>query len=76
MVGLGARGDVGFREAWTNRELLRRGRPKESARRLLEELVDELEGKEYGREEITTADLVRLEDLCSTHLGELRGGPA
>jgi len=73
VVGLGASGDVSYREAWTNRELLRRGQPKAAARRLLEELVRELEGKEYGREEITAADLEHLEELCAVHLEGVGG---
>ena len=76
VAGLGASGDVSYRPAWTNRELLRRGQPKADARRLLEELISELEPKEYGRDEVTEGDLEHLEGLCRSHLGAalLEGG--
>lgn len=74
VVGLGASGALAFREAWTNRELLRRGAPGDGARRLLEELVGELEAKEYGREPVHESDLERLELLCREHL--VSGGAA
>lgn len=74
VVGLGASGALAFREAWTNRELLRRGAPGDRARRLLEELIGELEAKEYGREPVREGDLERLERLCREHL--VAGGDA
>jgi len=71
-VGRGARGNLLYRDAWTNRELLRRGEPGRETRLLLSPLVDELEAKDFGREPTTDADLDRLESLCDEHLGRLR----
>lgn len=68
VVGLGERGEMRYHDAWTNRELLRRGHPSERARAVLEPLVDELEPKEFGRAPIEPADVARLEALCRDHL--------
>ena len=75
-LGLGERGDLSYHEAWTNRELLRRGKPSPRARELLTPLVDELEPKEFGRQGVTEADLDRLETLCARVLGRDRGAAA
>jgi len=76
VVGLGERGDLRYREAWTNRELLRRGAPSERAAALLGPLVEELEEKEFGRAPIDEADVGRLDELCRRWLeGPEPGGP-
>ena len=69
VLGLGVRGDLRYRDSWTIRELLRRGRPSEEAQAVLVPLVSELEAKEFGRAETTEEDLDRLEALCDRHLG-------
>jgi len=69
VVGLGERGDLRYHDAWTNRELLQRGKPDAAARELLEPLVAELEPKDFGREEVTAEDVARLERLCERVLG-------
>ncbi|MEW6074481.1 MAG: hypothetical protein AB1726_18035 [Planctomycetota bacterium] len=71
VVGLGDRGDLAYRDAWTYRELLARGAPSGPARALLAPLVAELEAKGYGRVPATAADVDRLEALCTAHLGPL-----
>jgi len=79
IVGLGERGDLDYRDAWTNRELLTEGRPSAEATRVLEPLVLELEAKEFGTEPIEPADLARVEGLCERWLGggtALGGGAA
>jgi hypothetical protein len=73
MVGLGARGNLRYRDAWTNRELLRRGEPARATFQLLSPLVEELEAKDFGSEPTTLDDLDRLEALCDEHLGALEG---
>lgn len=75
IVAMDGRGDLEFRPAWTNRELVRRGRHTPAASALLEELVRELEPKEFGRERITEADLARLSALLEPYLAD-RGGRA
>ena len=69
VVGLGRRGNLEYRDAWTNRELLARGRPSTEVATLLSPLVDELDRKMFGRDETTAADVERLETLCSRWLG-------
>ena len=71
VAGLGAKGDLAFRAAWTNRELLHRGDPGPQARALLEGLIDELEPKEFGDARVEERDLDRLEALCAHHLASL-----
>ncbi len=68
LLALGGRGDLVYRDAWTNRELLRRGKPSRSARALLEPLVRELEAKDFGRDPVCEADLDRLESLLQRSL--------
>ncbi len=68
VVGLGERGDLRYREAWTNRELLERGRPRPAVDALLRPLVVELEAKEFGNEPTVSADVERLETLCARWL--------
>jgi hypothetical protein len=71
LVGLGERGDLRYHDAWTNRELLHRGRPEPPVRELLEPLVGALEGKEFGREPVRDEDVEELRALCERHLGAL-----
>lgn len=68
LLALGDRGDLEFRPAWTNRELVRRGRHATHVQELLEQLVRELEPKEFGRERVEEADLARLEELLAAQL--------
>jgi hypothetical protein len=63
LLALGGRGDLEFRPTWTNRELLRRGKPSRAALALLDGLVRELEPKEFGRDQVRESDLDRLEAL-------------
>ena len=70
VLGLGGRGDLQFRDAWTNREVLARGDPSAEVDTLLTPLVVELEAKEFGHESVSTADLDRLESLCARYLGD------
>ncbi len=69
VLGLGSRGDLEFRDAWTYHELLARGRVTRARDALLAPLVNELEAKEFGDEPVHPADLERLEELCDRHLG-------
>ncbi len=69
VLGLGGRGALEFHDAWTNRELLRRGRPTGDTLAILSPLVSELEAKEYGGEPTDDRDLDRLEGLCERFIG-------
>lgn len=73
LLALGGSGDLELCATWTNRELVRRGRHAPEARALLEQLVRELEPKEFGRAAIEPGDLARLEALLAPHL-EAAGG--
>jgi len=68
VLGLGGRGALEFREAWTNRELLAHGKPSADALAVLAPLVRELEAKEYGGRATTAEDVERLEALCERFL--------
>jgi hypothetical protein len=65
LLALGGRGALEWNPAWTQRELLRRGKPARAVRELLEPLVRELEPKEFGRAPVEAADLERLEGLLA-----------
>jgi hypothetical protein len=73
LVGSSRRGGLKFREAWTNRELLRRGEPSKRVRRLLNAIVVDFEPKEFGRGRIQPEDLDRLEGLVASELTAPRG---
>ena len=69
VVGLGQRGNLQYRDSWTNRELLERGRPSDRVRGILAPLIRNLEAKEFGREAVTEADVEALDELCARWLG-------
>lgn len=69
VCGLGERGDLEYRDAFTNRELLERGRPGREAEALLRPLVPELDRKSFGGEPASHADFVRLSALCDRLVG-------
>lgn len=64
VVGLGEHGDLELRPAWTNRELLVRGRVRPEVRDRLAELFDALEPKTFGRVPATLEDVRALDDAC------------
>ena len=74
VTGLGMKGSLEYRDAWTYREILKRGLPDASVSGLLAELIEELEAKEFGEMPVTEADLDRLEALCSEHMGAVLEG--
>jgi len=71
VVALGTRGDIEYRDAWTNRELLARGRPSEPVAALLAPLVEELDRKSFGGAPASEEDVERVEHLTR----QLLGGP-
>jgi hypothetical protein len=76
VAGLGQRGEIEYRDAWTYREIVRNGAPGKDVRELLARLVDELESKNFGRAPITPEDVLRLEELCRAHLPNVLEGEA
>jgi hypothetical protein len=69
VCGLGERGDLEYRDAFTNRELLERGRPGREAEALLRPLVPELDAKSFGGEPASHADFLALSALCDRLVG-------
>jgi hypothetical protein len=69
VVGLSEQRELEYRDAWTNRELLERGRPSPAVAAELGPLQDELDRKLFGGGEVGDADLERLEGLCRRWLG-------
>jgi len=68
ILGLGERGDLVYREAWTYRELLDQGGPKPRVEALLRPLVAELESVAFGGRAPSPDQLKRLEVLARVHL--------
>jgi hypothetical protein len=69
VVGLGERGELEYRDAWTNRELLERGAPRSDVERVLRPLVPELDRKTFGSAGANAEDVQRLSELCDRMLG-------
>ena len=72
VVGLGERGDLEYRDAYTNRELLERGKPGAEAERVLRPIVPELDRKSFGGEPADAGDFARLSALCDRLLAGSR----
>ncbi len=72
VVGLGERGDLEYRDAFTNRELLERGKPGRDAEALLRPIVPALDRKSFGGEPATSDDFDRLSSLCDRLLAGAR----
>ena len=73
VVGLGRRGELEYRDTWTNRELLERGQPTAEISALLTPLVGDLDAKGFGAVPTSEADVAYLEDLCSRWLETVGG---
>jgi hypothetical protein len=69
VIALGTRGDLEYRDAWTNRELLARGRPSEPVAALLAPLVEELDRKGFGGAPASEEDVETIERLSRHLLG-------
>ncbi|HEV8113054.1 MAG TPA: hypothetical protein VGR31_09785 [Planctomycetota bacterium] len=69
VLGLSERGELRYRDAWTNRELLERGAPRAEVLPLLAPLVPHLDAQSFGHEPAGADDVARLADLCDRLLG-------
>jgi hypothetical protein len=69
VIGLSERGDLEYRDAWTNRELVERGHPRPEVARILAALVPDLDAKSFGHAPASDADVEQLAQLCREHLG-------
>jgi hypothetical protein len=68
VVGHGECGDLEFRPAWTNRELLTRGHPSPEIAAELRALLDDLDPKVFGRAGVTPRDVERIRGRCEALL--------
>jgi len=64
VVGLSERGELAYRDAWTNRELLERGAPRRDVLPVLASLVPRLDAQSFGREPAGPDDVARLDAVC------------
>jgi len=71
VLGLSERGELEYRDAWTNRELLERGSPRRDVAPLLAGLVPRLDAQSFGREPAEPADVEHLASLCDRLLGRM-----
>jgi hypothetical protein len=69
VVGLGEKGDLEYRDAWTNRELLERGEPREQVERKLAPLVRDLDAWSFGGVPALEADVDRMSHVVDELLG-------
>jgi hypothetical protein len=69
VLGLSERGELEYRDAWTNRELFERGAPRHDVAPVLASLVPRLDAQSFGREPAGPADVERLAALCDRMLG-------
>lgn len=68
VVGLGESGELDYRAAWTLREIMERGQPRPNVRRLLEEVLAQVEPRSFGATPTDRGDVDQLRDLCAQHL--------
>ena len=71
VLGLSERGELRYRDAWTNREILERGAPRREVLPLLAPLVPRLDAQSFGHEPAFPEDVARLAALCDRLLGGL-----
>ncbi len=69
VVGLSQRGELAYRDAWTAREMLERGRADARVRERLDPLVREIDAKSFGGEPCSAADSARISAVCREFLG-------
>jgi hypothetical protein len=72
VVGLGEKGDLAYRDAWTNRELLERGEPTVQVERKLAPLVRDLDLKSFGGMPVVEADVDAMSEVVVELLGAER----
>lgn len=68
VVGLGERGDLEYRDAWTNRELLERGRPAREVERALRPFVRLLDAHSFGNVPSGPEEVREFRALCDRML--------
>lgn len=71
VLGLSEKGELEYRDAWTNRELFERGAPRHDVAPALAALVPRLDAQSFGHEPAGPEDVERLDALCDRLLGRL-----
>lgn len=71
VLGLSERGELEYRDAWTNRELFERGAPRRDVAPILAALVPRLDAQSFGHEPAGPEDVERLSSLCDRLLGKV-----
>lgn len=69
LVGLGERGELDYRDAWTLRELVERGRPREDLRAHLAPWVEQIDAASFGGRAVGPAEAARARSFVETFLG-------
>ncbi len=69
VVGLSQKGELAYRDAWTAREMLERGRAGAEVHARLAPLVREIDGKSFGMEPCGAEDSARVAAVCRELLG-------
>ncbi len=64
VIGLGQQGELEYKEAWTNRELLERGDPRPDVLKLLRPLVGELDAHSFGERQTEHREVRHFAQLC------------
>ena len=64
VVGLGERGDLEYRDAWTNRELLERGSPHPAVERALRPVVRRLDAHSFGHVPSGPEEVAEFQAFC------------
>lgn len=64
VVGLGERGDLDYRDAWTNRELLERGMPSRKVEQSLRPVVHRLDAHSFGHPPSGREEVVEFREFC------------
>lgn len=72
LVGLGEKGELEYRDAWTSRELVERGNPSAAVRARLAPLLDELERASFGGLAVGADEAARVRDFVADWLAEAR----
>lgn len=64
VIGLGERGDLDYRDAWTNRELLERGMPGKQVELALRPVVGRLDAHSFGHLPSGREEVVEFRAFC------------
>lgn len=64
VIGLGERGDLDYRDAWTNRELLERGMPSRKVEHSLRPVVHRLDAHSFGHLPSGPEEVVEFREFC------------